>query len=87
MIFSNRLTPIEGKSLKDSIVYINIKSEKALGYGGLSGEIEYDSESAIIELMHLENKSEVFYSEGGLTEFVNYLEGSREKLIPNPINA
>ena len=32
-----------------------------------------------------EPKSEVFYSEGGLTEFVNYLEGSREKLIPNPI--
>ena len=29
--------------------------------------------------------SERFYSEGGLTEFVNYLEGSREKLIPNPI--
>ena len=32
-----------------------------------------------------EPKTEVFYSEGGLTEFVNYLEGSREKLIPNPI--
>ena len=32
-----------------------------------------------------EPKSEVFYSEGGLSEFVNYLEGSREKLIPNPI--
>ena len=31
-----------------------------------------------------EPKSEVFYSEGA-TEFVNYLEGSREKLIPNPI--
>ena len=29
--------------------------------------------------------SERFYSERGLTEFVNYLEGSREKLIPNPI--
>ena len=54
MIFSNRLTPIEGKSLKDSIVYINIKSEKALGYGGLSGEIEYDSESAIIlSIIHI----------------------------------
>ncbi len=29
--------------------------------------------------------SEDFYSEGGLREFVNYLDGSREKLIPEPI--
>ena len=30
-------------------------------------------------------KSEEFYSEGGLREFVNYLDSSREKLIPEPI--
>jgi DNA gyrase subunit B len=30
-------------------------------------------------------KSEEFYSEGGLREFVNYLDSSREKLITNPI--
>ena len=29
-----------------------------------------------------ENKKETFFSEGGLVEFVNYLDGSREKLIP-----
>ena len=84
MIFSNRLTPIEGKSLKDSIVYINIKSDKALGYGGLSGEIEYDSESAIIELMHLENKSEVFYSSvnsNNQFEFNKIPEGSYSMMI------
>ena len=28
---------------------------------------------------------EEFFSEGGLAEFVDYLDGSREKLIPNPI--
>lgn len=28
---------------------------------------------------------EEFYSEGGLIEFVNYLDGSREKLIPAPV--
>lgn len=28
---------------------------------------------------------EEFYSEGGLVEFVNYLDGSREKLIPEPV--
>jgi len=30
-------------------------------------------------------KSEAFYSEGGLSEFVDYLDVSREKLIPKPI--
>jgi len=30
-------------------------------------------------------KSEEFFSEGGLKEFVNYLDSSREKLIPDPI--
>jgi DNA gyrase subunit B len=29
-----------------------------------------------------EKKKETFFSEGGLVEFVNYLDGSREKLIP-----
>ncbi|MEP3390289.1 MAG: toprim domain-containing protein, partial [Reichenbachiella sp.] len=28
---------------------------------------------------------EEFFSEGGLIEFVNYLDGSREKLIPDPV--
>ncbi len=32
-----------------------------------------------------EYKKETFFSEGGLVEFVNYLDGSREKLIPDPI--
>ena len=32
-----------------------------------------------------EPKSDEFYSEGGLKEFVEYLDGSREKLIPDPI--
>jgi DNA gyrase subunit B len=30
-------------------------------------------------------KEETFYSEGGLKEFVNYLDGTREKLLPEPI--
>lgn len=30
-------------------------------------------------------KKEEFFSEGGLLEFVDYLDGSREKLIPQPI--
>jgi len=32
-----------------------------------------------------EPKSDVFYSEGGLVEFVTYLDSTREKLIPEPI--
>ena len=30
-------------------------------------------------------REEDFYSEGGLREFVNYLDGTREKLLPDPI--
>ncbi|MDZ4668300.1 MAG: DNA topoisomerase (ATP-hydrolyzing) subunit B [bacterium] len=30
-------------------------------------------------------KEELFHSEGGLREFVNYLDGTREKLLPEPI--
>ena len=30
-------------------------------------------------------REETFFSEGGLKEFVNYLDGTREKMIPEPI--
>lgn len=30
-------------------------------------------------------REEIFHSEGGLREFVNYLDGTREKLLPEPI--
>jgi DNA gyrase subunit B len=33
-----------------------------------------------------EFKSESFYSEGGLSEFVTYLDGTREALIPAPVH-
>ena len=32
-----------------------------------------------------EYKEETFYSEGGLTEFVEYLDSTRESLIPDPV--
>jgi len=32
-----------------------------------------------------QNKSEIYYSEGGLREFVTFLDQSREPLIPHPI--
>jgi DNA gyrase subunit B len=32
-----------------------------------------------------EIREETFFSEGGLKEFVNYLDGTREKMIPEPI--
>jgi DNA gyrase subunit B len=32
-------------------------------------------------------REETFHSEGGLSEFVNYLDGTREKLLPQPIYA
>ena len=44
----------------------------------LEDEREQDEETG-------ENKSYSFYSEGGLREFVNYLDSNREKLIPECI--
>ena len=90
MIFSNGLIPIEGKSLKDSIVFINMKSEKALGYGGLSGVLAYESQSTIVELMSLENKSEIFYSSVNSNyefEFNKIPEGPYSMMIIDDRNA
>ncbi len=90
MIFSDGLIPIEGKSLKDSIVFINVKSEKALGYGGLSGVLSYESQSTIVELMSLENKAEIFYSSVNSNyefEFNKIPEGSYSMMIIDDRNA
>ncbi|MBP9992437.1 MAG: DNA topoisomerase (ATP-hydrolyzing) subunit B [Bacteroidales bacterium] len=45
------------------------------------GEIETDENGNQIEI----KRSEVFYSENGLIEFVQYLDGVREKLTEKPI--
>jgi len=62
IIFSEGLTPIEGKTLKDSISYVNIKSEKKLGYGGISGSFEMKGVNPLIELKMLKKEPEIFYS-------------------------
>ncbi len=55
-------------------------------------ELSYLNAGIKISLTDLREKdsdgnylTENFYSEGGLSEFVEYLDGSREKLIPEPI--
>ena len=53
---SSELIPIEGQSFKDSLLYLNIKSGKKIGYGGLKGSIELDSKLGLIELQSLKNK-------------------------------
>ncbi|MBN4081061.1 Ig-like domain-containing protein [Caldithrix abyssi] len=62
MIFSNKLTPIIGKTLKDSISYVSMKSEKKLGYGGLSGTFEKDGFISLLELRRMKKESEIFHS-------------------------
>lgn len=62
IVFSEGLTPIEGKTLKDSIAYVNIKSEKKLGYGGLSGSIEMKDVNLLMELKTLKKEPKFFYS-------------------------
>ena len=89
LIFSSELTPIEGKTFKDSIVYIDIKSGKKMGYGGLKGIINFDSKSALIELKSLENKEDIFHSivnSNYQFEFNKIPEGSYTLMIINDIN-
>ncbi|MBC8345701.1 MAG: Ig-like domain-containing protein [Candidatus Marinimicrobia bacterium] len=62
MIFADKLTPIEGKSLKDSVNYVRFNSEKKLGYGGLSGMVEDGGVNPLIELSALKKESEIFHS-------------------------
>ena len=86
MIFSDGLTPIEGKSLNDSIVFINIKSEKALGYGGLSGVLAYESQSTILELINLENKSkkeciDIYFAKANILHFEKKYKESAKNLV------
>lgn len=56
------------------------------------GELAYLNVGLTIELADLREKDaegnflqQTFLSEGGLIEFVSYLDSAREKLIPNPI--
>ena len=89
LIFSSELTPIEGKSFKDSIVYVNINSGKKMGYGGLKGSINFDLKSVLIELKSLENKEDIFHSivnSNYQFEFNKIPEGSYTLMIINDIN-
>ncbi len=61
-IFSEGLTPIEGKSLKDSITWVTIKSEKKMGYGGLTGQIDWPEIAPVIQLASMEKEPEIFHS-------------------------
>ena len=61
-IISEKLKPIEGKSFLDSIINISIKSEKALGYGGVTGVIEENYNNALIKLTSISDESKFFYS-------------------------
>jgi len=61
-IISEKLKPIEGKSFLDSIINISIKSEKALGYGGVTGVIKENYNNALLKLTSINDESKFFYS-------------------------
>jgi len=54
---------------------------------GISLSLTDKREKSTEEGKEEEFKNEVFYSDLGLVEFVKYLDGTREKLIPEPIYA
>lgn len=61
-ISSEKLIPIEGKSLKDSITWVTINSEKKMGYGGLNGQFERPGMITVIQLTSMEKEPEIFHS-------------------------
>lgn len=61
-IISDKLGPIEGKSFLDSTINIAIKSEKALGYGGVTGYLKEIYNNALIKLTSINDESRFFYS-------------------------
>lgn len=61
-IFGNKLTPIEGKSFKDSITYVDISSQKKIGYGALMGTLDEFPESMLIELKQTSDEAKSFFS-------------------------
>ena len=78
IIIADKLTPIEGKSLKDSVTYIRFDSEKKMGYGGLSGLVDLEGPHPLIELIALKKAPEIFHStvNSGLQfQFKNIPEG------------
>ena len=84
MIFSNKLSPVEGKMLKDSISVVRINSEKKLGYGGLSGTIKKDGINPLLELRSLKKEPEIFRSSLNSNlqfEFKNIPEGPYHLMI------
>ncbi len=84
MIFSNKLIPLEGKMLKDSISVVRINSEKKLGYGGLSGTIKKDGINPLLELRSLKKEPEIFRSSLNSNlqfEFKNIPEGPYHLMI------
>ena len=61
-IFGNKLTPIEGKSFKDSITYVDVSSQKKIGYGALMGTLDEFPESMLIELKQTSDEAKSFFS-------------------------
>ena len=61
-ILGERLTPIEGKSLKDSIIYIDIASQKKVGYGAITGTLKKFGTSMLVQLKQATNEGNSFYS-------------------------
>lgn len=62
------------------LAYLNKKVKLSIT-DNRAGQTEED-ENGNIRIIH---KSDTFYSENGLLEFVNYLDDNREKLTENPI--
>ena len=84
MIFSKGLIPIEGRSLKDSITFVTINSEKKMGYGGLTGFVKQNNIVPLVKLESMEKEPKFFHSAVNFDyqfQFNNIPEGSYRLII------
>ena len=84
VVHSDKILPIDGRSLIDSLVYINIDSGKKLGYGSLIGKLDLESKNGfLVGLQSIDNESNLFFSNTNIEmefNFQNIVEG-KYKLI------
>ena len=84
VVHSDKILPIDGRSLIDSLVYINIDSGKKLGYGSLIGKLNLESKNGfLVGLQSIDNESNLFFSNTNIEmefNFQNIVEG-KYKLI------
>jgi len=80
IIHSDKVLPIDGMPLSDSLVFVNIDSGKKLGYGSLIGKLDLEgSDNFIVALQSIDNESELFFSNTNIEMEFNFQDIAKGK--------